>query len=393
MSRLVVARHYRSRVNLELELESETDLDPANERLVACNPAPDDHQARPDFWIAPALVDLQINGYAGVDFQNDTTEAHHLLKACGALLRDGCGLFLLTLITDEWPRMLHRLARLKSIRDKHVILRNTIAGWHLEGPFLSDQPGFHGAHHPGFMLDPMSEHLRAIKTITAEDPVLLTIAPERCGANDFIKAAIKVGFTVCLGHTDGSCQQLDAAIKAGAVAITHLGNAVPQHLHRHDNVLWRMLDSEGIAASLIPDGIHLPAGVLRSIWKIMGPERLFFTTDAMAAAGAPPGRYHIGHLELEVGEDKVVRQPGSLNFAGSALEPSRGVQRASEMLRIPWQEAWHAFSEMPLRILNQSQTSSRKPCVNPACCLIPFSEPFDPGKIKTVYRSPNIPFV
>ncbi len=382
MSRLVVARHYRNGIDYELE------FDPAQEQVLGCNLAATANRRHPDCWIAPALVDLQINGYGGVDFQGDDLREQQLLGACAALRRDGCGLFFPTLITDLWPRMLHRLAHLKGLRDKHAVLRNMMAGWHLEGPFLSDQPGFHGAHNPSLMLDPLPEHIQAIKSITGDDRVILTVAPERPGVSDFIQAAIKEDFTVCLGHTNASRDQLDAAIKAGAASFTHLGNAVPQQLHRHDNVLWRMLDSEGIAASLIPDGVHLPAMVFRSIWKMMGPERLFFTTDAMAAAGAPPGRYHIGGLEVEVGPDKVVRQPGGSNFAGSALEPSRGVEHAAVMLRIPWQEAWHAFSETPLRILNQRQRPSLKSCVNPMCCLIPFSESFEPSKIKTLLSHP-----
>jgi N-acetylglucosamine-6-phosphate deacetylase len=122
-------------------------------------------------------------------------------------------------------------------------------------------------------------------------------------------------------------------------------------LNKLDNILWRVLDTPGLTASLIPDRIHVSPSLFRICHRVLAPERIYYTTDAMAAAGAPPGRYRIWRYEVEVGADQVVRQPGTDRLAGSALRPIDGVFRAAEMLRCDWQEVWPRFSEIPGRLM------------------------------------------
>src|SRR5262245_60166576 len=133
-------------------------------------------------WIAPALVDLQVNGFAGVDFQQDELSVDRLLFAVRGLRAAGCGRFLLTLITDDWARLLDRLRRVRALRAASAELRRAIAGWHVEGPFLSAEPGFRGAHAPQWMRDPTGKDIHELRECTGDDPVLLTLAPERRGA-------------------------------------------------------------------------------------------------------------------------------------------------------------------------------------------------------------------
>ena len=304
-----------------------------------------------DRWLAPPLVDLQVNGYAGVDFQRDGLSGDDLLKAARGLRQDGCPRWLLTLVTDEWGALTARLRHLRAVRAQSAELRQAIAGWHVEGPFLSDQPGFHGAHNPAVMLDPTPEHVRTLREITGNDPLLLTFAPERVGALEAIQCAVPLGIKISLGHTNATVDVLRAAVRAGATGFTHLGNALPQQLDRHDNLLWRVFDTPGLVAGLIPDTIHVSPPLFRLIHKLLPPEAIYYTTDAMSAAGAPPGRYTIGRLELEVGADQIVRVPGKTNFAGSALRPADGVFRAARMLGKSWREVWHHFSEQPAHLM------------------------------------------
>jgi len=331
--------------------------------IVSLAEVPDQPEA--DLWLAPSLVDLQINGYAGVDFQQDDLTADDLLRAARALRRDGCAYFLLTLITDEWTRLLARLKHLRALRESSAELREAIVGWHIEGPFLSEKQGFCGAHNPRHMRDPKPADVREIRAVTGGDRVLLTLAPERGGALEGIRTAVSLGLTVSLGHTDASAEVLQQAVAAGATAFTHLGNGCPRELDRHDNILFRASDTAGLTTSFIADGIHIPARAFRLLHKLIdGP--VYYTTDAMAAAGAPPGRYKLGELELEVGADRVVRQPGKTNFAGSALTPIEGVFRAAKMLNVPWQECWHRFSEVPAGLIGfdgSLRVGSRAFCV------------------------------
>lgn len=339
------ARHYRTGqpVLLRWDRGAITRVDP--------DPAPPPGSGDPGPWIAPALFDLQVNGFAGVDFQRDDLTPEGLLAAARGLLASGCSRFLLTLVTAPWPRLTRRLAALRDLRSRHEDLRHAIAGWHIEGPFLSEKPGYAGAHDAGWMLDPDPKKICELRAITGDDPMLLTLAPERPGALEAIREARSAGIRVSLGHTDAPAEILGRAVAAGAAGFTHLGNACPQQLDRHDNILWRVLDTPGLTVSLIPDRIHVAPALFRLIHRSLGRDGVVYTTDAMAAAGAAPGRYTLGALELEVGADQVVRQPGRNNFAGSALQPIDGVRRAAEMLGCDWQDAWDAFSTRPAAFL------------------------------------------
>jgi N-acetylglucosamine-6-phosphate deacetylase len=303
-----------------------------------------------DLWIAPPLLDLQINGYAGVDFQQDNLEQEALLHAARRLREDACPAFFLTLVTDEWSRLTTRFRRLAEQRRQSPELQRAILGWHIEGPFLSAEPGFCGAHDPAVMIDPKPEHIRELKQIAGSTPLLLTIAPERKGADEAIHLASSLGIRVQFGHTNATERQLAGACPGRDAAFTHLGNGCPQQLDRHDNILWRVLDIPWLWVSLIPDGIHVSPYLFRLIHRLKG-DLIYYTTDAMSAAGAPSGRYRIGRLEVEVGKDLVVRQPGKSNFAGSALRPIQGVFNAARMLNCPWQEAWRRFSGTPAKLI------------------------------------------
>ncbi len=304
-----------------------------------------------DVWIAPGLFDAQVNGYGGVDFQQDDLKVGDLVSAARQLRNAGCTRFLLTLITDEWTKLMGRLRHLRELREQSAELQAAIAGWHIEGPFLSTEPGFHGAHDPALMCDPTPQHIGELRSITENDPLLLTLAPERPGAIEVIEDAVLRGIKISLGHTNASAEILLRAVRAGASSFTHLANGCPRELDRHDNILWRVFETPDLMVSLIPDRIHVSPGLFRVLHRNLVLGWIYYVSDAMSAAGMAPGRYKLGKLELEVGMDQVVRQPGKPLFAGSALRPIDGVFRAAEMLSWPWQQAWPRFSEVPARLM------------------------------------------
>jgi len=304
-----------------------------------------------DLWIAPTLLDLQVNGYGGIDFQQDNLAVEDMLSATHKLRAAGCARFFPTLITDQWPKLTARLGHLRHLRSQSPELQSAIAGWHVEGPFLSTEPGFHGAHNPALMLDPKPEHILELREITENDPLLLTLSPERPGALAAIELAVSRGIKISLGHTNASSELLRDAVEAGATAFTHLGNGCPRELDRHDNILWRVFETPGLTVSLIPDQIHVSPPLFRLCHRVLGANSIVFTSDAMSAAGMPPGRYKLGKLELEVGSDQIVRQPGKPLFAGSALRPIDGVFRAAQMLDRSWQEVWTRFSSTPAKLM------------------------------------------
>ncbi|MGE3312474.1 MAG: N-acetylglucosamine-6-phosphate deacetylase, partial [Limisphaerales bacterium] len=217
--------------------------------------------------IPPPVFDPQVNGYAGVDFQSDPVTPERLRMATQGWRRDGGDQFLLTLVTDHWPTLVARLRALRDVVVGRPDIRDVIPGWHIEGPFLSDQPGFHGAHEPAHMLDPTPEHFRELRDAVGADPLLVTLAPERRGATDAIAEARKLGITVSLGHTNASTAQIREAVAAGATGFTHLGNACPQQLDRHDNILWRVADIPELTVGLIADGLHVSPLLFRLLHR------------------------------------------------------------------------------------------------------------------------------
>jgi N-acetylglucosamine-6-phosphate deacetylase len=197
------------------------------------------------------------------------------------------------------------------------------------------------------MTDPTPQHIRQLRAAVGTDRLLITLAPERSGAIDAIKLAVGLGCHVSLGHTNASASILDLACRGGASAFTHLGNACPQLLDRHDNILWRVLDLPHIQVSLIPDSIHVSPPLFRLLHRALGRERILYVSDATAAAAASPGNYTLGHLQIQAGSDQIVRRPGKPNFAGSALRPIDGVFRAAKMLGVSWRDVWDGYSVRP----------------------------------------------
>jgi N-acetylglucosamine-6-phosphate deacetylase len=293
------------------------------------------------------LFDFQVNGFGGVDFQRDDLSLDDLRRAASALRSHGAGSIFATLITSETDRLCRRLAAMERARSLDPSVARMIEGYHLEGPWLSPKPGFHGAHPAAPMHAPSMPEFRRLQDAAGGRIRLVTLAPEWPGAPEFVAGIAAQGVHVSLGHTDASEAEIDAAIAAGARFVTHLGNGTPLLLHRHDNIIQRLLSRDELTACLIPDGIHLPPFALRNFVRAKSPGRVLFTTDAMAGAGAPPGTYTIGELTILVGADGVARQPGGGGFAGSTLAPDEGVRRVAAFLGLGPIEARRLWSEAP----------------------------------------------
>lgn len=296
------------------------------------------------------LFDLQVNGFAGVDFQGPT-DAARVRHACEKLHDHGVTRILATFITDTPAAITRKLEAFEGFRREDAVIRATIAGYHLEGPYLSADPGYRGAHRGELMKDPAITEFSRWQSAAGGAIRLITLAPERRGADEFIAAVTARGVRVSLGHTNADERAIDAAVRAGATLCTHLGNGCPADLPRHDNIIQRLLARDELTACFVPDGVHLPPFAFRNLVRAKPPGKVVLTTDAMAAAGAPPGRYTLGALEMEVGADRVVRLPGTKNFAGSALTLDTGVANAAAWLGLTLDAARELASAVPERLL------------------------------------------
>ena len=296
---------------------------------------------------AAGLFDFQVNGFGGVDFQRDNLTSTEFAHAVAALRQHGTSGIFATLITDEIDALCRRFAALEKLCATVPSAGAAILGYHLEGPWLSPTPGYRGAHPAGPMRAPTLADYERLQAAAHGRLRLITLAPEWPGSAEFIAAVTQQGVHVSLGHTNASEAEIDAAIRAGARFCTHLGNGCPLELPRHDNIVQRLLARDELTACFIPDGIHLPKGVLKNFVRAKPNGRVLFTTDAMAGAGAPPGRYTIGPHLITVGADGVARQPGEKNFAGSTLTPDVGVRHIADWLNLTPEAAHHLWSTAP----------------------------------------------
>jgi N-acetylglucosamine-6-phosphate deacetylase len=264
--------------------------------------------------------DLQVNGYGGVDFNQDDLSADDLHRACEKLHADGGGTILATIITEKLDRMCARVARIAELRSKDPLAQQAIVGIHVEGPFISDVIGYVGAHPRDATMPATVESAQRLQDAAGGLLRLITLAPER-DANFATTAWLaKQGVVVSAGHTDASLDQLKGAIDAGLSMFTHVGNGCPMTgMHRHDNIVQRALHlREKLWLCFIADLVHVPTVALKNYLDLAG-DRAIVVTDAVAPAGLGPGRYQLGRWDLLVGDDMVCRAPDGSHFVGSAI--------------------------------------------------------------------------
>lgn len=275
--------------------------------------------------------DIQVNGYGGVDYNQDDLAADDLRRSCERLQADGVDGILATIITEKPDIMAARIRRLVDLREADPVVRAMVAGIHVEGPFLSPRDGFRGAH-PADAITPADEAVAARLVEAGQGLVrILTLAPEHDAGAKVTRWAASQGIVVAAGHTDASLEVLRSAIDAGLSMITHLGNGCPMVLSRHDNIIQRALHlREHLWLSFIADGVHIPFHALRNYLDLALPAgRCLVTTDAMSAAGLGPGTHRISRWTVEVKEDLAAWAPDGSHLLGSALS----MPRAADNLR------------------------------------------------------------
>jgi len=265
------------------------------------------------------LIDLQVNGYAGVDFNDPGLDATALDHALEAMLRVGVTTCLPTLITAPEDVLAARLAALDRAAAGSRLAALMVPGFHLEGPFLNPGAGYAGCHPAAAMVPPDPAMLARLTAPLARPVLLLTLAPEHDGALALIAWARARGMLVAIGHSAAETVTVAAAAAAGATLSTHLGNGLPHLLPKFRNPLVAQLAEDRLHASFIADGIHIPAPALKVLLRAKGLERSLLVTDATAAAGAAPGCYRFAGMAIELAADGSVRAPGGTALAGSAL--------------------------------------------------------------------------
>lgn len=322
------------------------------DRIAAVEPAWPPRGAAPWPFVAPGLFDLQINGHGGTWFSDEQLTPAQVLSVLEAHFAHGVTRMCPTLITSAFAALEAGFLAIRRACEQERWADRMVAGCHLEGPYISSEPGPVGAHPREHVRACDWDEFTALQSASGGRIRLITLAPEASGAIDFIRRATAAGVTVAIGHTAATAAQIDAAAHAGARLSTHLGNGAHALLPRHPNYLWEQLGHPQLMASVISDGQHLPASVVRSIVRAKGPQRVIITCDASGLAGCPPGTYthHGGTFEvLADGRIVVAGQPQYL--AGSTRETDACVARLATMAGVPLAVAWNMASHNPARLL------------------------------------------
>ena len=277
--------------------------------------------------------DIQVNGYAGVDFCSDQLTADSLSQACTRLSEDGVDGILLTLITDSIDSLTKKLERICKFRESDDAISRMVAGFHVEGPFLNSTPGYIGAHPPEAVVPANVDDSKRLLDAGGGLVRLVTLAPENDPGFQATRYLTDQGVTVSAGHCNPSIDQLRGAMDHGLCMVTHFGNGCPVQLPRHDNFLQRVLHfRDRLWICFIPDGAHIQFFALKNYLDLVGIERSIMVTDAISAARLGPGTYEISGMSVEVDKHGVARKPGSMNLAGSTITMPNVINNLKQVL-------------------------------------------------------------
>jgi N-acetylglucosamine-6-phosphate deacetylase len=322
-----------------------------------------DHGQRTEVMRIPGLVDLQVNGFRGVDFSGDALTEVGFARACRDLLNAGTTAFLPTLITSPaaiYERNLPMIAKVIARQE----FQERVPGIHLEGPFLSPQEGARGAHNAEWVRKPDVTYLEKLIALAQGKVKLLTLAADQDGAEKLARYATNHGIPVSLGHHMADERDLERLVTVGAKALTHLGNGTPALLARHQNPIWAGLANDDLAAMIIADGHHLPAALLKTIIRAKGPERCIVVSDAAPLAGLSPGEYDSMGAKVRLEANGKLYNPATGYMAGSSATiltcanhlASLGIVSPGELIRMCFYNPLRLIGILPSQVPLEERT-------------------------------------
>ena len=307
-------------------------------------------------YVSPGWFDLQVNGWRDLDWNSDDLSLAQAEQMCTLLAARGTTRFLATIITAAQEQMLSRLAAVRRFCEHSRIVARAVAGIHVEGPFISGEDGPRGAHNRSATRDPSADELERWIKVSGDRVRMVTLAPERQGARGFIIRLREKGIIPALGHTAATGEEIHAAVEAGALFSTHLGNGLADQIHRHHNPLWSQLAEDRLVAAVIADGHHLPTALLKVITRAKGVGRVVTVSDAAAPGGSPPGSYRWSGIDVEVNEEGRISLAGSPYLAGAGHLLDRGIRTLAIDAGLPIGDAVATITTTPHRLMGSPET-------------------------------------
>jgi N-acetylglucosamine-6-phosphate deacetylase len=306
-------------------------------------------------FAGPGLIDLQINGINGVDFNSVSLTKADLVNAANYLLSKGITAFFPTVITNSEENTLHILSVIHNACLENSLLDQCIGGIHLEGPFISPSDGYRGAHDKDLVRAPDQDLFLIYQKASWGRISIITVSPEWENSSDFVRKCREEGLLVTMAHTQASPGQVNASVDAGVLLASHIGNGLPLMIPRHPNILWEILAREELYTSLIADGFHLPDSFIRVVLKVK-KERAILVSDATCFSGMAPGVYKslIGSEVLLESDGRLSINNGGGLLAGATRNLLENVQYIVSNNLAGLSGAWHMASKGPDRLLKEN---------------------------------------
>jgi N-acetylglucosamine-6-phosphate deacetylase len=300
------------------------------------------------FYLAPGFIDLQVNGFAGVDYNHPRTPHEEIARSLRAQFATGVTRLYPTVITGAPAEMLECLRNLAAARES-VPDGHAIDGFHIEGPHISPEDGPRGAHPRQWVRPPDLDEFNRWQDAAGGRVRIVTLSPEWPDATRYIERITREGVVAAIGHTQAAATQIAGAVAAGATLSTHLGNGAHQLLRRHPNYIWEQLAEDRLMADFIVDGIHLDGAFIKSAIRAKTVGRSILVTDASAPAGATPGRYYLADQPVDLTEDGRVVLAGTDRLAGSARHKPRGGENLMRLAGLSLADAIRMATLNPAR--------------------------------------------
>jgi N-acetylglucosamine-6-phosphate deacetylase len=333
-------------------------------------------------FISPGFVDIQVNGFAGIDFSGPDLDAEKAISVLPKIWSTGCTTFCPTLITNSVSELVRLFAILEQAARMNSDFAYTVPCYHLEGPYISPL-GSHGAHEPKFMHAPTWDEFMELQRAAGGRIGIVTLAPEWPGTDEFIRKAVSSGVIVSIGHTDGSAEDVHRGAAVGATLNTHLGNGSPNLMHRHNAPMWAQLADESLRASIICDGFHLPPDIVKVIVAVKGIDKVILITDAVHVALLPPGKYKMVGTDIDFLPSGQVLRADHVSMAGSALTANRGISVFMKFSQCTLAEAIQAATANPANLLGRPTVCSQIAVGQPANVVL-FRQAPETLKVETV---------
>jgi N-acetylglucosamine-6-phosphate deacetylase len=296
-----------------------------------------------DEFVAPGFIDLQVNGFAGVDYNDPASSHEAIARSIQTMFTTGVTRFLATIITGSEERIVGAIGNLTAAKNKFARSgmpeAEALAGLHIEGPHLSPENGPRGAHPLEHIRPPSIAEFNRWQDVADGNIRLVTVSPEWDETPAYISAVVRQGVVASVGHTKATSDQIAAAVDAGASMSTHLGNAAHATLHKTQNYIWDQLADERLTASFVVDGIHIPRAFLHSAVRAKGLDRSVLVTDAVMPAMCAPGPYSLGQVEVELRQDGSVVLRGGDRLAGSALRMDHAIANTVRLASVSLSQA------------------------------------------------------